>query len=35
VDRVGGGGVVADEVGPVVAKGGVVEGAAELVAKGH
>jgi hypothetical protein len=35
VDGVCGGGVVADEVGPVVTKGGVVEGAAELVAEGH
>jgi hypothetical protein len=35
VDGVCGGGVVADEVGPVVAEGGVVEGAAEFVAQGH
>jgi hypothetical protein len=35
VDGVGGRGVVADEVGPVVAEGGVVERAAELVAQGH
>ena len=35
VDGVCGGCVVADEVGPVVAESGVVEGATELVAQGH